>query len=91
MADIIGLAIRLFALGLFVYLILELVCPPSLWKLRRLLQTIYEPLLNPIRRCIRPIRIFRDAPSAIDLSPVILLLLIWWLVYPFIMWVLTGH
>ena len=88
---IVDMAIRLFALGLFVYIVLQWMSVPRLWKVQRFLERIYEPLLNPIRRCIRPVRIFPDAPGAIDLSPLILLLLLWLFVHPFLMWVLGAR
>lgn len=91
LVKIVDIGIRLFALGLFVYIVLQWVSIPALWRVQRFLERIYEPLLNPIRRCIRPIRIFPDAPGAVDLSPLILLLLLWIFVHPFLMWVLGAR
>ncbi|MCD6338827.1 MAG: YggT family protein [Verrucomicrobia bacterium] len=87
--DLIDLALKLFALGLFIDVILSWLAPPPLRRLQQALDRFYEPFLNPIRRCVRPFRVFPNAPQAVDLSPLILLLLIWWLVHPFLMWVFS--
>ncbi|MCL5097235.1 MAG: YggT family protein [Candidatus Omnitrophica bacterium] len=84
---ILDLVIKLFELGLFATIVLNWLNPPSLFAIQRRLNQLYDHFLNPIRRYIRPIRFFRSAPVGLDLSPLILLLLIWWLIYPFLMWV----
>ena len=83
------LLIKLFALGLFMTMLLSWFDAYPLRKVQRLLNRFYDIFLNPIRRYVRPIRLGPSAPVGLDLAPLILLFLLWWLVHPFLMWVLS--
>lgn len=85
----VDLLIKLFAFGLFVSIILNWVDVYGLRKVQRMLNRIYDIFLNPIRRYVRPIRLSPSAPVGLDLAPLVLLFLIWWLIHPFLMWVLS--
>ena len=84
---LIDMLIRSFALGLFIHILLSWLAPGRLIELRKILETIYEPFLNPIRRVVKPIKLSPSAPAGIDLAPMILLLLVWLFVHRFLMWV----
>lgn len=86
---LVDLAIKLFALGLFAAILLEWFAPPGLHGLTTTLKGFYERFLAPIRRHVRPFRLSRSAPAAIDPAPWLLLLLLWWIIHPFLMWVLS--
>ncbi|RME91283.1 MAG: hypothetical protein D6766_12100 [Verrucomicrobia bacterium] len=86
---LVDVAIKLFALGLFAAMLLEWFAPPGLQRVTAALKAFYERFLAPIRRHVRPFRLSRSAPAAIDPAPWILLLLVWWIVHPFLMWVLS--
>jgi uncharacterized protein YggT (Ycf19 family) len=87
--EIVDLGVRLFALGLFLGMLLDWFDPAALRGVRSALNRFYEPFLAPLRRRVRPFRLSRSAPAAIDPAPLILLLLVWLLVHPFLMWVLS--
>lgn len=87
--ELVDLAIKLFALGLFITIILNWFSSPSAHHVQRLLNQFYDIFLNPIRRYVKPVRVSQEAPVGLDLAPLILLLAIWILVHPFIMWVLS--
>ncbi len=88
--QLIDLLLRIFALGLFITVILNLVVtnPPN--KFHKQLNAFYDRFLNPLRRSIKPVKLSASAPSGIDFTPLILLVLVWWAVHPFLMWVLGG-
>lgn len=88
--ELVDLIIRLFALGLFVSVVLDWIMSGPAVGFRRRLDQLYEPFLKPIQRYVRPIKLSPTAPTGIDLSPLVLLLAIYWLVHPFIMWVLGA-
>ena len=90
LADIVDLALRVFALGLFVAVILNWLDVAVAASVRGALNRFYDIFLDPIRRFIRPVKFFSSAPAGLDMTPLILLLLIWWLVHPFLMWVIGG-
>jgi uncharacterized protein YggT (Ycf19 family) len=90
-ARIVDVLIRLFALGLFVRMFLGWIAPAGL-ALRPVmlyLDKVYEPVLRPLRRIIKPVKLNLNPPTSIDLSPLILLLGLWWFVHPFAMWLLA--
>jgi uncharacterized protein YggT (Ycf19 family) len=88
--DLIDGAIRLFALGLFVSVVLNWILTNPSNSFRKQLDRFYEPFLKPIRRYIKPVKLSPTAPVGMDLSPLVLLLGIWWAIHPFLMWVLGG-
>ena len=81
--------IKAFALGLFVSILLGWFEIPSLRKIQRILDAFYGVFLDPIRRYVRPVRFGASSLVGLDLAPLILLLLVWWLMHPFLMWVLN--
>lgn len=83
------LGLKLFALGLLLTVLLNWFNPPSLRAAQQWLNRCYERFLGPIRRHVRPFKLTRSAPAAIDLAPLLLLLLIWLFLHPFLMWVLS--
>lgn len=86
--NMVELVIKAFALGLFVTIILNWVAAESLAEARRKLNKFYDIFLEPIRRYIKPVRFSPSAPVGLDLSPLILLALVWWFIHPFLMWIL---
>ncbi len=85
--DIIDFTLRIFALGLFVSVVLNWILTSPANGFRKQLDKCYEPFLKPIRRYIKPIKLSPGAPVGMDLSPLVLLIAIWWAVHPFLMWV----
>ena len=85
----IDLLIKAFALGLFVSILLGWFEIPSLRKIQRILDAFYDVFLDPIRRYVRPVRFGASSLVGLDLAPLILLLLVWWLMHPFLMWMLN--
>ncbi|MCS1410142.1 MAG: hypothetical protein M2R45_03331 [Verrucomicrobia subdivision 3 bacterium] len=85
--EIVDLALRVFALGLFVSVILNWIAskPPN--GFRKQLNGFYDIFLNPLRRYLKPVKLSPSAPAGLDLSPLVLLLIVWWAIYPFLMWV----
>lgn len=86
---VVDLGLKLFALGLLVTVLLNWFHPPSLRAVQQGLNRFYDCFLNPIRRHVRPFKLSRSAPAAIDLAPLLLLLLVWLFLHPFLMWVLS--
>lgn len=89
--DIIDILLRLFALGLFVSILLGWILNDPATGFRKHLDAFYEPFLKRIRRYVKPFKISPSAPAQIDPSPFILLLLIYCVIHPFLMWVLGGE
>lgn len=87
--DLVDLAIKAFALGLFVTIILNWIGGQALLEPRRNLNKFYDIFLDPIRRYVKPVRFSPSAPVGLDLAPLVLLALVWWLMHPFLMWVLS--
>lgn len=85
--QLVSVVVKAFALGLFITIVLNWLNPPRMTDLQGFLNRFYDVFLNPIRRYVRPIRMFRDAPVGLDLAPLVLLALIWWIIHPFLMWV----
>ncbi len=88
--DLVDFILRFFALGLFVSVVLNWIMTNPAHGFRKLLDRIYEPFLKPIRRYVKPVKLSPTAPVGMDVSPLVLLLLIWWAVHPFLMWVLGA-
>ena len=86
----VDVALRLFALGLFVSTLLNWMLPPPSKGFRKRMSDFYNLFLNPIRRCIKPVKLFPSAPAGIDLSPIVLLLFVWLGVHPFLKWIFGG-
>lgn len=87
--SLVDVAIKVFALGLFVSIVLNWLNIRALSEVQYFLNRFYDVFLNPIRHYIRPVRFGSSAPLGLDLSPLILLALIWWLIHPFLTWVLS--
>jgi uncharacterized protein YggT (Ycf19 family) len=86
--DIVEVVLKLFSLGLFVRVMLSWVKLPMTQKVEKYLDRFYFPFLTPVRKAIKPIQLNTTPPFQVDLSPIVVLLVIWWLVYPFLMWIL---
>ena len=86
-AQLIIVALKLFVLGLIVRMVLSWVRSPQTRKVEVFLDKVYEPLLCPLRRLIKPIRLSTSPPTSLDLAPLALILIVWWLVHPLLMWV----
>lgn len=89
-ADLIGTLIRLFALGLFIRILLDWLDVAEARPVRKFLNRLYDPFLSPIRRRLRPVKLSPSAPEGVDLSPAILLLLIWLVAAPLLGWIFGG-
>ena len=88
--ELVDLLLRLFALGLFINIILNWLLDHPPTGPRKRLNQAYEYFLKPIRRYVKPLKLSPSAPAGLDLSPLILLLLVWWAIHPFLLWVLGG-
>ena len=88
--DLVDAALRLFALGLFVSVLLNWILSHPATGFRKQLDGFYEPFLKPIRRYLKPVKLSPNAPVGMDLSPLVLLLAVWWAIHPFLMWVLGA-
>jgi uncharacterized protein YggT (Ycf19 family) len=87
-AQLVTVALKLFVLGLIVRVVLSWVHSTQTRKVELFLDKIYEPLLRPLRRVIKPIKLNTSPPSSLDLAPLALVLAVWWLVHPLLMWIL---
>lgn len=85
----IDLGVKLFALGLFIRAALTWVRVKNSAKVANYLDRFYAPILAPLRKVIKPVQLSTTPPSALDLTPLLLLLLVWWFIHPFLMWILT--
>ena len=88
-ALLIDVAVRLFALGLFMRVVLTWVQLKPANPVVKYLDRIYNPLLAPLRKVVKPISLKTNPPSALDITPLLLLLMIWGFVHPFLMWVFS--
>ena len=85
--ELASLVLRLFCLGLFLSVLLDLFRPGPPGPLRSGMTRFYDRFLNPLRRWIPPIPL---SSSTIDPSPLILILFIWLCLEPFLEWVFRG-
>ncbi len=85
----VSLTLKFFALGLFITILLNWFRPIAWAGFQRHLNRFYDIFLDPLRRYIKPIKLFPSAPVALDLAPLVLLLLIWLIIHPFLMWLLS--
>ncbi|MSU32179.1 MAG: YggT family protein [Pedosphaera sp.] len=87
-ARVFDLLIKLFTFGLFVRMFLSWITPAgsALKPAMLYLDKVYEPILRPIRRIVKPIKLNLNPPSSLDLSPLLLLVGLWWFIHPFAMW-----
>lgn len=90
LSDIVDVAIKVFAFGLFCRAVLTWVAAPAARKAGPYLDRIYNPFLIPLRKVLKPLHLNTTPPSAIDLTPLVLLILVWWLIHPFAMWLLRS-
>jgi uncharacterized protein YggT (Ycf19 family) len=88
LASAVDVLVRIFALGLFVHCLLSWVGVTK--RLRERLEKVYAPFLNPIRKVIKPVELKTSPPTLLDIAPLLLMLLVWWFVRPFLIWVLVG-
>ena len=88
---LVDLFLRLFALGLVASIVLNWISPLRLRWIQGKLNSFYDIFLNPIRRYVKPVRLGGSAPVGLDLAPLILLLLIWWIFHPLLMWVFGAE
>ena len=86
----VDVALRFFALGLFVSTLLNWMLSTPSKGFRKRMSDFYNLFLNPIRRCIKPVKLSPSAPAGIDLSPIVLLLFVWLGVHPFLKWIFGG-
>ncbi len=71
LARLVHYGFTIYTLGLVLYVICSWLAHPNATSLRLWLARWYEPLLKPIQRVVPPIRL---GGSAIDLSPILLLI-----------------
>lgn len=74
MISLVSAAFTIYSFGLLVYVVLSWAHHAEADKLRRRIEPAYLPLLIPIRKHLKPLRI---ATATIDLSPWVLLAGIW--------------
>ena len=88
--ETLDLLLRFFCLGLFLMILVNWLQtgPERTWQRR--VNGFYDLFLNPLRRYVKPIGLFPSAPVKVDLTPMVLLLMVWWLIHPFLMWVFGG-
>ena len=73
-ARLIHFVFNLYALGLLIYVVLGWIQNPSTEGARRWLEKFYLPFLTPLRQTIKPTNL---GGNWVDLTPLVLLLLIW--------------
>lgn len=88
-AQLITVALKLFVLGLIIRVVLSWVRSPQTRKVEVFLDKIYEPVLRPIRQVVKPLTLKASPQMSLDLSPFVLILIIWWLIHPLLMWVIS--
>ena len=69
LARLLYLALNVYGLGLIVYGVCSWVQHPSTRELRNWLSKWYEPLLAPIRRRVKPVRM---GAAMLDMAPLLL-------------------
>jgi len=89
LAQLVTTALKLAVLGLVVRMVLSWIRSPQTRKAEVFLDKIYEPVLRPIRQIIKPIPLKTSPPTNLDLAPLVLIVAIWWLVQPLLMWVVS--
>ncbi len=87
--QLLDLALKLFVLGLLVQMVLSWFRSPRTRKVEAFLRRVYDPVLRPIRQVVKPITLNTSPPTSVDLAPLILILLIWWLLYPLLLWIFS--
>lgn len=73
MTQIVHLALSVYAFGLIAYSVLSWVQHPQAFAARKWLERWYEPLLQPIRRTLRPVQM---GNVQLDLAVIVLLIVI---------------
>ena len=66
---VVYLATNIYSYGLIAYVVLSWINHPQATQARSWLEKFYKPILEPIKRILKPIQI---GNTALDLSPVIL-------------------
>ena len=79
--------LRVFTLGLIVQVLLSWVGASKAHPIVTFLEKVYEPFLSPLRRLIKPIPISTSPPRSLDVSPLLLLLIVTWILHPLLLWV----
>ena len=88
-ALIVTVLVKLFALGLVVRAAVTWFRIKNSKKVEDYLDRLYAPCLAPIRKILKPIQFNTSPPTALDVSPLVLLCLVWWIIHPFLMWLLA--
>lgn len=86
-AALVDLLVRAFTLGLIVRVILSWIGAAKTHGVVIFLNKVYEPFLVPMRRVIKPIPLSTSPPTALDLTPLVLLLVVGWVLHPLLLWV----
>ena len=84
---LVDLVLRVFVLGLIVRVILNWITASKAHPLVNFLNQVYEPFLTPLRRLIKPIPLNTSPPAALDLAPLVLVLVVMWILHPLLLWV----
>ncbi|NBQ67636.1 MAG: YggT family protein [Nitrosomonadaceae bacterium] len=87
LATLIDLLLRAFTLGLVVRVILSWVGAPKTHGVVKFLDKVYEVFLVPLRRIIKPIPLGTAPVTLLDLTPLVLLLVVTWILHPLLLWV----
>lgn len=86
-ATLVDLIMRAFMLGLLARVILSWVGAPKAHGVVKFLDKIYEVFLIPMRRIIKPIPVGTSPPTLLDITPLILLLIVAWILHPMLLWI----
>jgi uncharacterized protein YggT (Ycf19 family) len=78
--------LKLYVLGLLIRVVLSWVGSPATRRLEALLDGFYEPILKRIRDVVKPIRVGSAPTRSLDLSPLILIVIVTWVLQPLLMW-----
>ena len=80
---------KLLVLGILVRVVLSWLRSPQFRKAEVFLDRIYEPALTGIRQFVDPLVRKLSPQLQVDLAPFLLILLIWWVLHPLLMWVFS--
>lgn len=67
--QLVYLAVNIYSYGLVAYVVLSWVNHPQASQARTWLEKFYKPVLDPIKRILKPIKV---GNTALDLSPIVL-------------------
>jgi uncharacterized protein YggT (Ycf19 family) len=86
LATLVDLLLRAFTLGLVVRVILSWVGAPKTHSVVKFLDKAYEVFLVPLRRIIKPIPVGTAPTTLLDLTPLVLLMVVTWILHPLLLW-----